>query len=292
MGDRGIVICGGGRYLLSALVNVRILRDQGCVLPIELWHFADEPMPWFVRRKLAGWGVTARALPDLPTGYASKPYAILHSRFEEVLFLDADNTPIRNPEYLFDSEAWRHTGAVFWPDYQMAPADAAWREIAGIDPVDTLQQESGQLLIDKRLHRSALERTMSLNREYHRISPLLWGAKGDKDTFQLGWYGSGHRFHMVETYPGGCGFLRGDTVASNTIVQHDTGGQPLFLHKNGRKWHLVRRPQPAWETMVFLKAGGGCATTATGIMKLKLKQGDPELLFRPPDCFHAVAAPG
>ena len=34
-----------------------------------------------------------------------------------MLLLDADNQPLRNPEPLFDVEAFRSTGGLFWPDW-------------------------------------------------------------------------------------------------------------------------------------------------------------------------------
>jgi len=35
----------------------------------------------------------------------------------QVLLLDADNQPLRNPEPLFDAEPFRRTGGMFWPDW-------------------------------------------------------------------------------------------------------------------------------------------------------------------------------
>ena len=35
----------------------------------------------------------------------------------QVLLLDADNQPLRNPAPLFDEEAFRSTGGLFWPDW-------------------------------------------------------------------------------------------------------------------------------------------------------------------------------
>ena len=39
----------------------------------------------------------------------------------QVLLLDADNQPLRNPEPLFDAEAFRSTGGLFWPDWCVSP---------------------------------------------------------------------------------------------------------------------------------------------------------------------------
>jgi hypothetical protein len=44
--------------------------------------------------------------------FALKAAALLLSRFKEVLLMDADNTPLRDPSFLFDSPAFRSTGAV------------------------------------------------------------------------------------------------------------------------------------------------------------------------------------
>ena len=45
-----------------------------------------------------------------------KLMAIVGSSFSEVLWLDADNTAVRNPEYLFDLPEFRSNGALFWPE--------------------------------------------------------------------------------------------------------------------------------------------------------------------------------
>lgn len=47
-----------------------------------------------------------------------KAAAMIASSFSEVLYLDSDNFPLRDPEYLFDAPPYREGGSVlFWPDY-------------------------------------------------------------------------------------------------------------------------------------------------------------------------------
>ena len=36
--NKGIVICGGGKYAHLAWIAISNLRDLGCSLPIELWY--------------------------------------------------------------------------------------------------------------------------------------------------------------------------------------------------------------------------------------------------------------
>lgn len=40
--SRGIVMCVSDGTILSAYVSIRVLRDAGCSLPVELWHMPDE----------------------------------------------------------------------------------------------------------------------------------------------------------------------------------------------------------------------------------------------------------
>ena len=52
-------------------------------------------------------------------GYMAKPYtikvaALLNSGFEDILFLDADNVAVRDPTYLFDTQEYLDTGAMFF----------------------------------------------------------------------------------------------------------------------------------------------------------------------------------
>ena len=255
---KGIIISGGGRYLLCALVNVRMLRDHGFDLPVELWMFRNERLPSSAIRELERWNVHCRELPPLPTPYASKPYALVHSSFEELLVLDADNTPIRNPEYLFDSAPYQETGALFWPDFEWAPPNEAWSILAKLpEPRLVRQQESGQLVIDRSRCQDALAQTLDYNERYPEIRSFLWGAGGDKDTFQLAWYATQTPFHMIPFYPGSAGKTVDGEFRSNTMVQHDPDGKPLFMHKNSLKWHLLRNESQAWEQCIFAKQPSG-----------------------------------
>ena len=151
---RGIVICGGGeRYLPCAWVCIRMLRHLGCALPIELWHLRRSEGDARVSTQLAALNVrcvdAAEVRRRCPArylgGWELKPYAILHSSFEQVLYLDADNVPVRDPGYLFDARPFDETGAVYWPDYGRLPATADIWRIVGVPYRDEPEFESGQM---------------------------------------------------------------------------------------------------------------------------------------------------
>ncbi len=161
-----------------------------------------------------------------------KPYAILHSKFEEVLFIDVDNIPVRNPEFLFDSLPYRETGAIFWPDiWRLAPHRLIW-SICGIDFRDEREFESGQIVIDKRRCWKALNVAMHLN-EYSDF--YYQHFLGDKETFHLAWMKLGQKYSMP---------ARNAELRDNTLFQYDFEDKLLFQHRNGDKWRLKPRNKP------------------------------------------------
>ncbi|MDV7402582.1 hypothetical protein RZS08_64770, partial [Arthrospira platensis SPKY1] len=94
-----------------------------------------------------------------------KPYAILHSHFREVLLLDADNVPVRDPSFLFATAPFQQTGALFWPDQGRDPRSATiWRSCDLPVPCEP-EFESGQLVVDKTRCAPALRLALWFNEQ-------------------------------------------------------------------------------------------------------------------------------
>lgn len=232
---RGIVIPGGGpKYFPCAWVCIRMLRKLGCTLPIELWHLGDELEGW-MRRVVEPYDVrcvdaleVAREHPArILNGWELKAYAILNSRFEQVLFLDADNVPIVDPAFLFDSPEFQSTGAIFWPDYgRLAPERSIWK-LTGVPYRNEPEFESGQIVIDKRRCHRPLKLAMWMNEQSD-----FWYSHihGDKDTFHMAW----RKLDIPYSMPGRSIFsLRG------VMCQHDFEGRRIFQHRNMHKFSLI-----------------------------------------------------
>ncbi|KAG1697866.1 hypothetical protein DVH05_015820 [Phytophthora capsici] len=101
--------------------------------------------------------------------------------------------------------------------------------------VDMFEQESGQLLIDRRKHGAPLDLVRFFT--FHQPNPieelkLLWG---DKDLFRLAWIKLNVPFYMVQTPPAVAGTVNGTSFCGMTMVQHDPNGEILFLHRNAKK---------------------------------------------------------
>ncbi|WP_081887579.1 glycosyltransferase family 9 protein [Verrucomicrobium sp. BvORR034] len=239
---RGVVICGGGlSYLPSVWVNVQMLRRHGCRLPVELWHFPGEVDPT-MEQLLGDAGVTCidahqhmdtLGLPRVGSGWELKPLAILYSTFEEVLFLDADNMAVRDPEYLFDDPHYRDTGAVYWPDYtSLVEDDPIWK-ICGVDYRDEPEFESGQILVNKLRHWRPLQLALWFNRHAAFFRHYFLG---DKETFHFA-------FRYLEV-PYSMPPFAIENLANKTMCQHDFSGRRIFQHRNLAKWSLHGRNTP------------------------------------------------
>jgi len=239
---RGIVICGGGeRYFPSAYVLVRLLRHLGCALPIEVWHLGSAEMSAAMRTLLAEHGVVCvdglavRRLHPAQRlgGWELKCHALLHCAFAEVLLLDADNCPVRDPSFLFGTAEYGRTGAVFWPDFsRFSEGQAVW-VASGVPYRDEPEFESGQILVDKARCWRALHIAMHLNEHsdwWYRL------VHGDKDTFHIAWRKIGQTYAMPNAAP---------LALQSTILQHDFAGGRLFQHRNFAKWTLEGNPRIA-----------------------------------------------
>jgi hypothetical protein len=250
---RGIVTCAGGQvYQTCAWVLFSLLRRFGCELPIECWRTGPFERDAAWERLVADrFGVTcidaaARGYighpfapplsfrdfsyaPGALHGYALKPFAIMHSAFREVLFLDADNTPERAPTFLFDSPEYLATGALFWsdlPDCRLGPELTAF----GLEESSHVENwESGQMLLDKERCWRALALANWFNTQAAHFYRHSWGDCG---TWQAAWKWLSAPWSM----PGTPARRAGDVA----LVQHDISGDPLFFHRVGRrgKWRL------------------------------------------------------
>ncbi|MCS7168056.1 MAG: hypothetical protein RMI91_12030 [Gemmatales bacterium] len=271
--NRGIVIAGGGlKYFPSVWVNVHLVWDFGCKLPIQLWYLGDGKCDPYMRRLLKPLGVEcvdARRLEkDIPCrilcGWELKPDSTLHSPFAQVVFLDADNGPVRDPTYLFDTPQFHEHGAIFWPDYACWTLKPEVWTIFGMDWMvprahEEVAFESGQYLIDK-------------TRCWRELRMALWYAEhsdyvfrivyGDKECFHLTWRLLGTEYARP-THPPGWN--------QHTIVQYDLEGRVVFQHRCQDKWKLGggnRRNRP-WPTRTSAStswptcAGAGTVSSGT-----------------------------
>jgi ADP-heptose:LPS heptosyltransferase len=201
---RGIVICCNGKNFTNVRNCINKLRELKCGLPVQLWHLGKKIMDERaakilsrldaecidankMRRKFPARMLNERGL---------KPYAILHSPFREVLFLDVDVDPKFNPEILFDAPNFQTTGAIFRSESergQNEKAGAVWKSCALRRPKGRLF-ETGRMLLDKERCWAALNLCLWFNENSDFYYQYL---QEEKETFHLAFRKLRRRYSLL-----------------------------------------------------------------------------------------------
>jgi alpha 1,2-mannosyltransferase len=175
--------------------------------------------------------------------YLGKQLAILASSFQEVLFLDADNLPLKDPSFLFDDPSYTETGLLVWPDFwdsQVAPG--TW-EALGVPLEDRPRGsfESGQMLLDKRRCWQPLLLAIYFNMQGKVFYPLFSTAgQGDKETLPLAWLALGRsKYGRVPHAVFAVGTVN-ITFNGVAMLQHAPDGSALFLHAHLPKLEIPK----------------------------------------------------
>lgn len=240
----GIVFVGGIKFSWLSFIGIQQLRTLGCELPIEVFigdeneyeeEFCEVILPKFNARCSVlhkEIGDISKKLDAKISGYQYKNLAFLVSKFENILFLDADNVPMKDPTPLFTSKVMEEHGLIIWPDAWARTTHPKYFEIAGIKVPDQIirgpykgqdptnidinkdvsfhdlentlpnpSSESGMILINKTKH----SKTLLLSLYYNVFGPKLYytlftqgsAGEGDKETFIAAAFVLGNKFYQV-----------------------------------------------------------------------------------------------
>ena len=125
--SRGIVTTAAGEQLPELVVSLKILRESGSTLPVEVFVESDGSYePEICEDVLPDLNATCYIISDI-LEYSEndlnlsrlqyRVFSVLFSSFENVLLLDNDNLVIQRPEDFMNAEPYTKTGLVTWPDY-------------------------------------------------------------------------------------------------------------------------------------------------------------------------------
>ncbi|OBA20782.1 nucleotide-diphospho-sugar transferase [Metschnikowia bicuspidata var. bicuspidata NRRL YB-4993] len=225
----GIVYLGGAKYDQLVLTSVSVLRSLGSKIPVEVIvpKRSDYNIDLcnIILPQLNG---KCRVMEDfVPAsvmlrigGFQLKNVALLVSSFKNVLYLDADNVPVKNPDVLFVNEPFKSLRMVMWPDLWRRSTSPLFYEIAGIEVDKThharnsyfkgdgrgessdpalisfhdlkgalpeASSETGQMMIDKEKHFPTLVLSMYYNfygpDYFYPLFSQGAAGEGDKETF-------------------------------------------------------------------------------------------------------------
>lgn len=245
---RGISMIAYPKVIAGVYSIVRTLRYHGCSLLVEIWI---NPMEMrashsILQALVTEYNVIVRTIQDPNASkFHAKPYAVYHSHFEQVLFLDSDNIPVRDPTYLFDSPEFQQYGAIFWPDFWRPAvrtpfnvhAQSVLWDLLDMPFIDMFEQESGQLLINRRTSEKALNKLMFYSSRTPRLLTDWSLIYGDKDLFRLAWLNTSTPFYYIPHILalGGLYDAEEDFFCGVAMIQRDPNGDFIFMHRNQAK---------------------------------------------------------
>lgn len=155
-----IIYVGGGKYWPGIVVGCQLAREIGCDLPIQVWYRGkvEKINPEQVKDlnvELIDIDEMSERLGDnrVPSGnlgtggWESKLYALTHTEYTNILFLDADAYIVEKPNDLFKIS--KHYGMLFWQDLDRMDSMIKWGNVwpkgnGGVAPI-----QGGQLFINK-----------------------------------------------------------------------------------------------------------------------------------------------
>ena len=244
---RGIVTTAGGSYLPVAVISIRMLRETGSQLPVEVllanqeeWdpQICDIVFPTLLNARC----VVLQDIFDAAgqhksikvNKYQFKIMSILFSSFEEVLFMDSDCFPTYDPEQLFLTDPFSSTGLVLWPDFWFPSESSFFFEISGIKepPVHVRPStEAGEILYSKPKH----ELSLLLATYYNYYGPAFYYplqsqgeyGEGDKETFYWAAIALEEPVYFVSTMVHALGST---TILGSATPEDDLRGSAMAQH--------------------------------------------------------------
>ncbi|SCU99551.1 LAME_0G03664g1_1 [Lachancea meyersii CBS 8951] len=143
--EEGFVTVGGGRFSLLSYTMIKTLRERGSTLPVEVVippqdeageeHYCNEVLPELNGRCVFFSDVLPK---DLLSAWEFKRYqiksvALLISSFKKIVFIDADDFPLKNLDSVFKSDVVKQNGLVLWPDLWRRVTAPVFYRIANVD---------------------------------------------------------------------------------------------------------------------------------------------------------------
>ena len=238
---RGIVMVAGNADTLTRVKwSVQMLRSYDSKLPVQIFHFPNEALPEddplrLELRELGAELVEAKGQEkdvEQRKSYHLKAIAVVQCPWREVLYLDSDSIPARDPEYMFDAPNYKRLGIWATPDYWKTSANNPIWAIMGVKCRNEWEMETGQMFVDKKLHLDVflLIQYMLENHEW-----WFYFSDGDKDIFRWAMLALRKRWGVPGRWVG-AGALPSGTASgefcAHTMMQHDSWGEPLFVHYN------------------------------------------------------------
>ncbi|KAG0223225.1 mannosyltransferase putative-domain-containing protein [Mortierella sp. GBAus27b] len=278
--NQGIVMCVGDKHSIYARTTIKVLRELlGSKLPIEIFYAGEQDLSkenreWFEKiDDVTTVDITTKLDQDLLriSGPTIKPFAILASRFQEVILMDADAYFLQDPAILFEDGGYKEVGTVFFydrtrpnkvagvnkkswlytylPSVSNHPSKTRWYRSKGDQ-----DQDSGVVVLDKKIHFLGLLAICKMNDVLERNQATYRATWGEKESFWIAMEMVQERYSFIRFGGGVIGDLGdaipyrkdGDSLAP--LSDESRSGSPHVRMDRvcGNQLHFNYKGQPLW----------------------------------------------
>lgn len=260
---RGIITASCKKFMFQTLISVNILRDKGCMLPIELYYADDEEMSQAditaLELTLDVKSINVTSFEEFKDynarNFSIKPIALYLSSFDETIWIDADVIPLIDLESLFDLAHYKNHHHLFFNDIfsygknenAMTKKTISLFETYGRNiPSGTPETDSGLYMIHK----------TKFNPEFFSITALLNMDKdiynhvyGDKELYRLGMALTDNYYTTIDINPCIIGkfFQSENLFCGNAVILMVDYQKPVAVHMTLHSVDHVNKYNNMWK---------------------------------------------
>ena len=258
---RGIVMPVGSTHFRLAKQSIKVVRELGCSLPIQVMYMGDGDLNDNQLIELHSFeNVTTIDITKLVdneilrlSGWAIKPFCMLVSSFQKIILMDADAIFLQDPTLLFSDEGFLQNGSLFFKDRTLfagvewqpswlqsflpSPLTKALKSMRYFKKESSHEMDSAVVVMDKSKVFRGLLSVCYLN-AFDQRNLLYKRIYGDKETFWIGFALVNIPFHFQESASAVIGVKR-----SSSAMDIDTSQQDIIC---GKVLHLDSNGAPLW----------------------------------------------
>ena len=248
---KGIVICASNDYFHLVKSNIEIFRNVfNSNLPIEIFYNKDlsyNNQLTLMKYKNVYVSDISKYFNNTIIGinrYSIKPFAILASRFEEVILLDADCFYLNDPSILFNDKGYKDKGSLLFKDKTMNPSNDTYNWLKSFirNPLpetkvsriwnnkSKFEIESSTVVIHKIKTLFGLLNICKLNEKEIRSKVVYKFVYGDKETFWIGFEMSRQNYYVNQEYTAAIGEITLDKNEKGKLIKKICGNYGNIGH--------------------------------------------------------------
>lgn len=252
------MISKGKPHVLFALDAIKVIRQLGCILPIQIFYSGKNDLEDIHIKEFES--MSGVSVEDITlhfnnevlrlSGWAIKPFCILASKFQQVILIDADTIFLSNPAKIFQDPDYKRTGTMFYLDRTLFPNvswQREWLESFLPFPVSRSvaesryfnmktahEQDSAVVAIDKAIAFEGLIAVCNMNSFVQREN-IYKKVHGDKETFWIGFEMIEKEFSFSKYLPAAVGPITKQSEPDSAeievcgkVLHFDTDGRPFW----------------------------------------------------------------